>query len=199
MRSSVLRVTAVVPAILLSACADPYVYVSPATAISSGSWKIEHQLDRVTGGPIDSAFVTTRVSSNSSTLFTQPASLQLGCFLEKPVAKFTFAFKVGTNLNSFLGYRFDDKPGHEIGARFVQGSSSVVIEEPSEVAQFVTELATSNQLYIRIRSYNGGRTTAEFKVDGAPAAIEAALKRCPVQQAAPAPRTASVPVRRAAR
>ena len=197
-RACVLRlVAAAIPAPLLCACAsDPY--VRSASTAPSGNWRIERQLDRVTGAPIDSAFVTTRTSSNSSAILSQPATLQLGCFLGKPVVTFAFAFKVGTNLNSFLGYRFDEKPGHEIGARFVQNSSSVVIEEPAEVAQFVSELSTSKLLYIRIRSINAGRTAAEFDVDGAPAAIQSAFAHCPVRPAAPAPRTASLPLRRGA-
>ena len=97
--------------------------------------------------------------------------------------------------NSYLGYRFDEKPGHEIGARFVKGASAVVIEDKAEVAQFVSELATSKVLYVRIRSLNAGRTAAEFKVEGAQAAIDAALAGCPVT--APAPqRVATPPTRR---
>ena len=191
MRVCGLRLTpAMIPAFMLSACADPYVFQN-STTVSSGSWKIERQLDRVTGGPIDSAYVSTRSSSHTGQLFAQPAKMQLACFLNKPAINFTFNFKVGTNLNSFLGYRFDEKPGHEIGARFVQASSTVVIEEPAEVSQFVGELATSKVLYVRIRSDNGGRTVAEFNVDGAPAAVQAAFAHCPVTPSTPA-RTASL-------
>jgi hypothetical protein len=86
-------VLASVPALLLCACADPYVFQDSST-VSSGNWKIERQLDRVTGGPIDSAFVTTRVSSHSGQFLTQPAKLQLACFLGKPVVNFTFNFKI---------------------------------------------------------------------------------------------------------
>jgi hypothetical protein len=77
----------------------------------------------------------------------------------------------------------------------VQGASIVIIEEAAEVAQFVSELATSSVLYVRIRSYNGGRTAAEFKIDGAPTAIQSAFSRCPVTPPTPA-RTASLPLRR---
>jgi hypothetical protein len=126
-------------------------------------------------------------------LYTQSASLQLSCFMTQPVVKFNFESKIGTNLNSYLGYRFDERPGHEIGARFVKGASAVVIEDKAEVAQF--ELATSRVLYVRIRSLNAGRTAAEFKVEGAQAAIDAALAGCPVT--APAPqRVATPPTRR---
>jgi hypothetical protein len=51
----------------------------------------------------------------------------------------------------------------------------------TEVAQFVRDLATSRVLYVRIRSLNAPRTSAEFRVDGAPGAIEAGLAGCPVK------------------
>jgi hypothetical protein len=192
----VLRLFPVVPALLLCACArDPYV-VSKNLGVSAGEWQIERQADRVTGKPIGSAFLVTRTSSSADVLYTQSASLQLSCFIDQPVIKFSFANKIGTNLNSFLGYRFDEKPGHEIGARFVAGSTSVVIEDKAEVAQFVSDLSTSSVLYVRVRSINAGRTAAEFKVEGAQAAIEAAFAGCPVTPPGPPQRVATPPARR---
>lgn len=197
----ILRLVPAVAVLLTSACADPYVLaptlLSPGNWVSSGDWRIERQTDRVTGKPISSAILVTRKSSSSESLITQNASMQIGCFMGKPVVEFSFTNKVGTDPNSFLGYRFDDRPGHEIGARFLQKADAVVIEDKAEVAQFVSEMATSHSLYIRLRSLNAGRTSAEFTVDGAPAAIEAALADCPVQssvaataQPQPAPQTA---------
>jgi hypothetical protein len=172
---------------LLCACArDPYV-LSKDLGVWAGEWQIERQTDRVTGKPINSAFLVTRTSSSVNALVPQTAGLQLACFMGQPVIKFSFENKIGTNLNSFLGYRFDDKPGHEIGARFVANSTAVVIEDRAEVAQFVGELATSSALYVRTRSLNASRTSAEFKVDGAAAAIDAAFAGCPVSQPTPAP------------
>jgi hypothetical protein len=194
-RVDILRLIPAAPALLLCACArDPY--VSQASAVPSGNWRIERQPDRVTGKPIGSAFLVTRSSSNANVLYTQPASLQLSCFMDQPVVKFNFQNKVGTNLNSYLGYRFDEKPGHEIGARFLADSAAVVIEEKAEVAQFVRELATSNVLYVRTRSLNAARNTAEFKLDGAPAAIEAAFAGCPVAAPATPQRVAAPSARR---
>jgi hypothetical protein len=182
-------------ALPFAGCArDPY--VSTVTTVPAGSWRIERQTDRVTGKPVNSAFVNTRSSSNASVAFPHPATLQLSCFLDRPVVRFVFEFKIGTNLNSFLGYRFDEKPGHEIGARFVQDSTAVMIEEPADVAQFVSDLTTSNTLYIRIRSLNAGRSSAEFKVDGAPEAIAAAFAGCPVVPPAPPPPQAKPSSRR---
>ena len=45
----------------------------------------------------------------------------------------------------------------------------------------MTDLASSSLLYVRIRSLTAtGRTSAEFKVAGAPAAIAAAYAGCPL-------------------
>ena len=41
------------------------------------------------------------------------------CFEDRPMVRFAFDFKVGSNRNSTLGYRFDEKPGHETSARFL--------------------------------------------------------------------------------
>jgi hypothetical protein len=163
---------------------DPY--VSTATYQTSGSWKIDRIHDRIANAPISSALTTTE-ASNSNVAFTRLASMQLMCFIDKPVVNFRFSFKVGTDYNSFIGYRFDEKPGHEIGGKFMANAASVAIEEPADVAQFIAEMTDSKVLYIRIRSFNAGRTTAEFKVDGAPAAIAAAYATCPVKAPPPPP------------
>ena len=42
---------------------------------------------------------------------------------------------------------------------------------------------TADGLYVRIRSLNTARTSAEFKVAGAPAAIAAAYAGCPLTAA----------------
>jgi hypothetical protein len=188
-------VSVVVPALLLGACArDPL--VSTSQAVPAGNWRIERQVDRVTGAPLSSALLTTRASSNSAVPFPHPAMLQLTCFKEQPLVRLSFEFKVGSNRNSMLGYRFDDKPGHEIEARFLQDFKTVVIEDKAEVARFVGELATSSVLYVRIRSLNAGRSTAEFRLDGAPAAIEAAFAGCPTTPGRP--RAAVLPAPRPA-
>jgi hypothetical protein len=192
-RSRVLCLVPITAALLLSGCyaRDPYVS-SAVSTVRSGNWRIERQTDRVTSAPVASAYTISRSTSNSGILFPPQASLQLACFIDKPVVKFTFGFKIGTNQNSFLGYRFDDRPGHDIGGRFLQNSMAVIIDEPAEVAPFVSELATGKLLYIRIRSFNAGRTSAEFNVGGADDAIKAALAGCPAKPAATTPHTASL-------
>ena len=51
--------------------------------------------------------------------------MQLMCFIDKPVVNFRFSFKVGTDYNSFIGYRFDEKPGHEIGGEILEVGAAV--------------------------------------------------------------------------
>jgi hypothetical protein len=53
-----------------------------------------------------------------------------------------------------------------------------LIEDKAEVAQFLDELATANVLDLVISSLAKGRTSAEFRVSGAQAAIEAASASC---------------------
>jgi hypothetical protein len=167
----------------LAACVtnDPYTWAARAT--SSGSWRVERTVDRVTGAPISSAQVITSQVSNGAIAFPPAASLQITCFKDEPLVRLGFGFRVGSNRNSTLGYRFDDKPGREAEARFLADYRTVVIEDAAEVAQFVRELASSQVLYVRIRSLNASRTSAEFRVSGAPGAIEAGLAGCPVKSA----------------
>ena len=174
----------------LGACytRDPYVATPVTTA--SGNWKIEKQVDRITGVPVPSAMLIINNASNSFADYAQPASMQLTCFDGKPMVRFAFDFKVGTDPNSTLGYRFDEKPGHDnVAARFLQEYRTVVIEDRAAVTTFANELSMSNVLVIRIRSLAAGRTTAEFRLDGAPAALEAAFAGCPLTPPAPQPET----------
>lgn len=164
----------------LTACATRDPAVTMAGAATVGNWRIERQVDRITGAPISSAYLPTRAVSNSAIAFPPPAQLQLTCFKDQPLIRLGFDFRVGSNRNSVLGYRFDQNPGREPHARFLQDFRTVVIEERDEVAQFVRELAASRVLYVRIRSLNTARSSAEFQLDGSHAAIEAGLAGCSV-------------------
>ena len=166
--------------LLLAGCAghDPYVTGGDNRAV--GHWRIEQQVDRVTGAPVSNVQVGTTNVSNGRIPFPPPARLQLLCFKEQPSVLIVFGFKIGSTRNAKLGYRFDDKPGHQPTVRIVEGYKSVVIEDPVEVARFANEMATSNVLYMHIRALNAMRTNAEFPVDGAPAAIAAAYAGCPL-------------------
>ena len=167
--------------LLLAACArDPFVSVTTANTTPAGEWRIERQVDRITGAPISNAILMSSRVSNANLLFAPPARMNLACFKEHPAVIIAFAFKIGSTRNAELGYRFDDKPGHEPRVRFVDDYKTVIIEDAHEVAQFVNDLATSDGLYVRVRSLNAARTSAEFKVAGAPAAIAAAFAGCPL-------------------
>lgn len=195
MRKDLARCVGVtIAALSLAACSrDPLVTTSGA--VPTGNWRVERQMDRVTGAPLASAFLVTQTVSNPSELFPKPATLQILCFRNQPTVRISFEFKIGSTRNSMLGYRFDEKPGREVAARFLQDYTTAVIEDQPSVAQFIGELASSNVLYVRIRSLNAGRSSAEFNLDGAPAAIDAALAGCrvpPRQAPAAMPEQAAV-------
>ena len=180
---SVLRAVLCVSAILaalpsLTACAvrDPTVGTSNIT--TAGNWQIEKQIDRITGAPLESALLTAP-SSHSGEAFSKRATLQLACFNKKPLVRFEFEVKVATTRSNEFGYRFDDRPGHQITAGFLGNARVAVIEDSAAIAQFLGELATGQKLYLRIRSLSFGRTTAEFNVEGATAAMAATTARCP--------------------
>jgi hypothetical protein len=56
----------------------------------------------------------------------------------------------------------------------------IVIEDRASVADFIRDMSGSRTLYVRIRSLNAGRSTAEFKLDGSDAAVKAAFAECPL-------------------
>ena len=170
--------TAIVAGVL-GGCAARDPAVSSSDTIAAGNWKIERQIDRITGTPLASAMLSAS-SSHTSEPFPKHVLMQLTCFNKAPLIRFAFEVKVGTTRNAVLGYRFDERPGHEINARFLNDDKVAVIEDGAEVAQFVDELSTAQSLYLRIRSLSFGRATAEFHLDGAPAALAAAFANCPV-------------------
>lgn len=165
----------------LGGCATRDPFVTSAGQTKSGEWQIENQIDRVTGAKVPSVMLTG-ASSNNNVDDSKPGALQMTCFGNKPLVRFGFEFKVGADSNSFIGYRFDDKPGRDniAGVRFLQDYRMVVIDNKADVAQFVSDLEGAHKLYVRIRSLNAGRTSAEFIVDGSPAAVQAAFADCPL-------------------
>jgi hypothetical protein len=165
--------------LLLAGCNhDAFVNSTP---FRIGEWGIDPQTDRVTGVPISNSLLVTNRVSHGGILFPPPARLQLLCSKEHAAVNFAFEFKIGSTRNAEVAYRFDDKPRHEPRARIVNGYLSVLIDDPYEVKQFVGEMATSDVLYLRIRSLTAtGRTSAEFKVAGAAPAIAADYASCPL-------------------
>ena len=144
----------------------------------------------MTGADLPSATVYAD-ASNSNVDYPRMSSLQLTCFDRRPMIRFAFDFKIGSNPNSELGYRFDDKPGVEsVPSRILAGRQMIVIEEPRAVAAFAADLAGARKLYMRVRSMTSGRTSAEYELEGAAAALTAAFGACPA-----APPAATDPAR----
>ncbi|WP_246664228.1 hypothetical protein [Tardiphaga sp. P9-11] len=181
MRSVALIQLMTVAGLILGGCVrDPFVTERGETR--SGEWWIPHQIDRVTDAALPSAYVFAE-ASNSNVDFPRVSSMQLTCMNGAPLIRFAFDFKIGSNRNTILGYRFDGKPGHDnVGSRIVRGNQIIVIEDRAEIASFVRELAGATTLYVRIRSINGGRTAVEYPLDGSAAAIRAAFAKCDVPQ-----------------
>ena len=164
----------------------------------SGEWKVEQRTDRVADKPVQSAVLTTRsrnanVSKQSPTA-PQMASLQLLCFDGAAVVRLQFSSDVGSDRNTRMTYKADGNSARKPAARVLQDFQTVMIEDKKDVTQFANDLRGAKRLDVTISSLTNGMTTAEFNVDGAPAAIDASFENCPLP-APPAPRVSGADVR----
>jgi hypothetical protein len=152
-----------------------------SSGLRSGSWQIDQRPDRITGSPVGGAYTMKWGATSSTFIGIRNASLQLTCFETKPIAKIAFEFKIGSDRNTSMGYRFDDKPGRDsVESRVLLGYRVIVIEDNAALQQFIDDLRGSSKLYVRIRSLNAGVSSAELNVDGSEQAIEAAYAACPL-------------------
>jgi hypothetical protein len=171
-----------------------------AKAPDAGDWKIERGTDRILGKPAATAELLARSRNEREQQLRYPqvqlqlGSLQLACFDNAPVVRLEFNHRIGSNRTSTLSYRFDENPGRDAQARFLQTYKVAVIEDPKEVGRFVEQLRNSNKLFVRVMSHVAGTSTVEFSLKGAPAAIDAAYQNCPIDSASK-PRTAAAPSR----
>jgi hypothetical protein len=133
----------------------------------------------IAGSPASTALLRSSKTMNSALAVT-PGYLQLGCFKGKRSVGLAFAFDVGNTKDSEFGYRFDAKPGRQIDPRFLSNHRTIVIEAKADVERFAAQLIVSNVLLVQIRSLTEGQTSAEFQVNGAQAAIDAAFAGCPL-------------------
>ncbi len=175
----------------LGACASGNIGTPLA---GGGEWKIEQRADRVADQPVQSAKLSTR-SRNAKAAGRNPgvpqlASLQLLCFDGEPVVRFFFTHDVGSNRNSRLSYKFNDKPAVRPNARILQDFQTVMIEDKKDVAVFASGLRDARKLDITVSALINDQTLAEFNVEGGAAALDASYKTCPVPAApaSPAPR-----------
>lgn len=150
------------------------------TRFKSGSWEIEGKIDRVSDKPNYAAGMLTRSRSSTAELFKlELATLQLRCFDNAPVVYLKFFEKVGSNRDSRLSYRFDQNPGHNVTVRVLRDSKTIVIENQDDVARFIDEMRTASDLIVQVFSLTQFLSTADFKVEGAPKAIDAVYAGCP--------------------
>jgi hypothetical protein len=153
--------------------------LTPAPPPAPSAWTINRKIDRITGQPASTAHVITTKTSRSGRHLLGGVAVELLCFENKPVVRVIFSLRAGANRNSTLAYRFDEKPGHDAKATFLQDHKTIVIDDKAEVAQFLDELSTSNNLFVRVNSVFVGQSSAEFRVHGGKEAIEAAYAPCP--------------------
>jgi hypothetical protein len=163
----------------LGACAS-----GGSTLQSSGNWKIERRIDRISGAPAARVYLQKMVLDARGQF--QTATLQLGCFNDRPIVHLAFNFRIGTQKNAIVEYRFDANPGRRASAEILSDHRTLVIDARDELAQFVGELATSSLLIVRVVSLTDPRTEVQFHTAGAQPAIEAAYANCPLQPTATA-------------
>lgn len=149
---------------------------------SENVWKVDQKIDEITGQPVATAWIRTLSTTGSNQGFDLRSTLlQLMCFKGNPIVRLNFQQRVGSNRNSTVAYRFDQKPGREVNAHFLPDFKTIVIEEKADVEKFLEELASSSLLFVRVSSLYAGRNTAEFRLNGAPEAIAAAYTHCPTK------------------
>ncbi len=164
---------------------DPY--VSTSSVVTSGQWKIDRMTDRVRrradqqrqrdcdGLECRRAFPATRRHA-AIVLHHQP-----GDQFHVPLQKWA------ANEIRSLAIVFDETPGHENNERAVRGQRQHRDHRRRQGGRRVcTRTGTRQSPLHPYPSFNAGRTPAEFKVDGASAAIAAAYAQLSGQTASDA-------------
>ena len=102
--------------------------MSVSNATTSGNWKIERQIDRITGTPLPSAQLMTAASSNSAVTTTRPAGLQFTCFERQPLVRISFDFKIGADMSGSrtLYVRIRSLNAHTTAEFSLEGTASAV-------------------------------------------------------------------------
>src|SRR6476659_6243391 len=157
---------------LLGACASSTLLVETASAESSGDWQITAKVDDVAKTKVLNIKLEARKTAHDGLFLPPDALLQLVCLKNQRLIHVMFAFQIGSKADSEIVYRFDDKPAQPIDARILRRLKIFVIEDKTEVKQFLGGLATANALYFEISSLDKGRTSAEFRVAGAQRGVD---------------------------
>jgi hypothetical protein len=138
-------------------------------------------VDPITGKPDLSAVVISNNSRHAGDLIPGKAIMEITCFKGQPIVQFDFGVKIGTNADTSLGYRFDEKPGHEIAPHILRGNRTALIDKTKDVAQFISEARTSRVLVLRLDSRGRGRTTTEFQLGNGGKVIDTIVAMCPLR------------------
>lgn len=159
---------------------------SPVAARSDWQWKADP--DKITGEVSPSISVaTSQVQITGATGF-HAASAAVDCINKVPSIMIVWDFPVGSQGSSAVAYRFDGRPGHEIGDAQFYNLQSQIIANPSEVKAFLDEAQSANSLLVRVSSVVG-IAEAQFATRGGAAMIQRFLEACPLTSPSGAKRT----------
>jgi hypothetical protein len=170
--------SAVVLGALIGMCAGRDALIATAAAESSGDWQITAKVDDAAKTKVFNVKVEARKTAHDGLFLPPDALLQLVCLKGQPLIHVMFAFQIGSKADSEILYRFDEKPMQPVEVRILRGLKIFVIENKTEVKQFLDGLATANALYIAISSLDKGSTSAEFHVAGAQRGIDLLATYC---------------------
>lgn len=132
MRAAVLVILAFVLGACVTRDASVQLTAPPQT---SGAWKIEQRVDRISGESAPVAFIVTSRTTYTRTNNFYAAGLELACFNKHPVIRLVFGFRIGSNRNSTVAYRFDEKPGRDAVATILADHKTIVIDNQAEVSR----------------------------------------------------------------
>jgi hypothetical protein len=176
--------------LVLGGCAGDAARVAAPDKPDTGKWKFERRNDPVSRTQVTTAWLSIgKYDFLSGRTFA--GEVQLMCFKRQPVVRFAFNVKIGTDKTATIAYRFDENPGHDVRAKFFARPKMIIVDNKAEVVQFVTELATSKSLYLRVSTLTVGNIAAKFPVHGAQHAIEAAFAECPLAPEKPRAKTSA--------
>lgn len=182
-RGRAIAQTAIVAAACMAtACTtDPATLAGQSEKPDTGKWQFETLNDPVTGAAATSAYlVISKFDFPRGNVYQ--GGLRLMCFKQKPVVRFKFNLRLGTDKTGAIAYRFDDNPGRDLNARFFARDRTIVIDDPEHVASFVGELARATTLTVRVTRLTAGGFTARFPVHNAAHAIAKSFAHCPLPQ-----------------
>lgn len=169
---------ALISTLLVQVCLGRGPPSTPAEAASSGDWQITQKVDSVTGSKLTNVLLRSSKTTHDGLMFAPNAVMQFVCLKGRPLIHLMFGFQIGSKADTEVSYRFDEGPAQPVQPRILRGLQIAVIENKAEVAEFLRALPTANALYLVVNSLAEGRTSAEFRVSGAQAAVDVISAVC---------------------